>query len=595
MFRDKKENVVRKIRLLHEAYGEYKWHIVALTVLSTLQSFFEGVGITSLIPLFSFVTERGQIPDDIISQSIALFFDTAGIEFRLRTLLLFIFVLFFLKFVIIVLTKYITISIAARYEERTRTQLFSKIMKSDWLQLASYKIGYVENVLMKDVTYGQILLQKLSNFLMIVMSLLVYIALALTISASITLLTLVFGLGVFLVLKPLIRRTRTAAHKTSGFNKEVARHINEHMTGMKTVKALAVEEPLIEEAGGFFTRLRELRIHIFLIRDLSTALIQPLSLLFVFGLFTYYFYQPNFNVVAFGAIMFLIHRMFQYITQFQSTIHRMNESVPYVKNILTYGKDAVQARESDADAPFEFTKELAFTDVSFSYPDRGDVLKDLSFSIPKGKMFGIIGPSGSGKTTIVDIILRLLTPTEGKVVIDGKPIDEISLKEWRKHVGYVSQDMFLVNATVRHNIAFYQEDMSDEQIEEAAKRASIHDVIAELPDGYDTVIGERGVKLSAGQRQRIVIARVLARNPDVLVLDEATSALDNKSEKAIQDVIETLRDQMTVIVIAHRLSTVMNCDTILAIEDGTLLELAPPGELMQDENSYFYKMTHLTK
>jgi ABC-type multidrug transport system fused ATPase/permease subunit len=210
-------------------------------------------------------------------------------------------------------------------------------------------------------------------------------------------------------------------------------------------------------------------------------------------------------------------------------------------------------------------------------------------------MVGIIGPSGAGKTTLVDLILRLFRPVQGRIFVDGRDVSEVNLEEWRTVIGYVSQDMFLLNDSIENNIRFYNHRLSMAAIEKAAKMANIYDFIVSCPGKFDSVIGDRGIMLSAGQRQRIIIARVLARQPKFLILDEATSALDNEAEKEIQTVIENLKGKITVLVIAHRLSTVINADRLMVLDDGRVIEDGPPAKLLGDKNSYFSRLYELRK
>ena len=210
-------------------------------------------------------------------------------------------------------------------------------------------------------------------------------------------------------------------------------------------------------------------------------------------------------------------------------------------------------------------------DVAFSYGKARTTLSGINIRINKGEMIGIIGPSGAGKTTLIDLILRLFSPTSGVIELDGQAISDISLAEWRKNVGYVSQEIFLKNATVFENIRFYDESISKEKVIEGARLANATQFISDLPNGFETMVGERGVYLSAGQRQRIALARILARSPELLILDEATAALDNESEKMIKQAIENLHGKVTVIIIAHRLTTILDADRIIAIDDGKIV------------------------
>ena len=210
-------------------------------------------------------------------------------------------------------------------------------------------------------------------------------------------------------------------------------------------------------------------------------------------------------------------------------------------------------------------------------------------------MVGFIGPSGAGKTTIFDLLLRLLRPTEGKILVDGKNIHSIDIPDWRKNLSYVSQDVFLLNDTIFNNIKFFDDSVTKEDVFRAAKLAQIYDFINTLPDKFDTTVGERGVLLSAGQRQRVALARALARKPKVLLLDEATSSLDNESEQRIQTAIENLKGGMTILVIAHRLSTVLNSDKLFVVEKGKIVEEGNPRTLLKEKETYFHKMYNLRK
>jgi len=205
----------------------------------------------------------------------------------------------------------------------------------------------------------------------------------------------------------------------------------------------------------------------------------------------------------------------------------------------------------------------------------------------------VFGASGAGKTTLVDLCLRLLRPAKGVILVDGVPADDISLEDWRKSIGYVSQDIFIKNETIEKNIRFYDDGISERDIIEAAKKANIYDFINNLPDKFQTIVGDRGIMLSGGERQRVALARVFVRSPAILILDEATSALDNESEKAIQDALEAVKSKYTIIIIAHRLSTVMDCDRLIVLADGKILEQGTPAELLKNKDSYFHRVYNL--
>lgn len=235
---------------------------------------------------------------------------------------------------------------------------------------------------------------------------------------------------------------------------------------------------------------------------------------------------------------------------------------------------------------------LSYQDVSFRYHSEEPVLSHVSFEIPAGKSIALVGPSGGGKTTICSLLPRFYDVTGGSITIDGQDVRHVTLKSLRSCIGLVQQEVYLFGGTIRENISYGKPDASEEEIIAAAKKANIHDFIMELPDGYDTFVGERGARLSGGQKQRISIARVFLKNPPILVLDEATSALDNESERHIQQSLEELAKNRTTITIAHRLSTIRNADEILVIDGQRIAERGSHKELLEKGGIYakYYEM-----
>ena len=237
---------------------------------------------------------------------------------------------------------------------------------------------------------------------------------------------------------------------------------------------------------------------------------------------------------------------------------------------------------------------VCYEDVSFHYSDDDTpVLSHVSFEIPAGKSIALVGPSGSGKTTICSLLPRFYDVTEGRVTIDGNDVRKLTLESLRSQIGLVSQDVYLFGGSIKDNIAYGKPDATMDEIVDAAKKANIHDFIMELPDNYDTFVGERGTRLSGGQKQRISIARVFLKNPPVLILDEATSALDNESERFIQKSLEELAKDRTTITIAHRLSTIRNADEILVVADCGIAERGTHEELLALDGIYarYYDMS----
>ena len=267
------------------------------------------------------------------------------------------------------------------------------------------------------------------------------------------------------------------------------------------------------------------------------------------------------------------------------TIQNSLAAAERVFNILDSKPDIND--KPDAKEIESFSEEIRFDNVSFDYGEESvPVLKNVSFSISKGSVVALVGASGAGKSTIADLIPRFYDTTSGYVKIDGEDIRKIKLESLRRMMGIVSQEIILFNDTVKQNIAYGQEEIKDSNIISAAKAANAMEFIEELPNGFDTIIGERGVKISGGQKQRLSIARAIIKNPSLLILDEATSSLDTESEKLVQEAIEKLMKDRTVLVIAHRLSTVKNADNIIVLEQGKIIEKGNHVELIDKKGKY---------
>ena len=248
-----------------------------------------------------------------------------------------------------------------------------------------------------------------------------------------------------------------------------------------------------------------------------------------------------------------------------------------------------QEPEKDCEGAKDIGKvngDIELKNVTYGYGDDKDVLRNINLKIKKGKTFALVGPSGGGKTTICHLIPRFYNVEDGEILIDGKEIHSVTMESLRRNIGIVQQDVYLFNASIKENIMYGKLDATDDEVIEAAKRANIHDAIMDMPHGYDTVIGERGVRLSGGQKQRLSIARVFLKNPPILILDEATSALDNTTEILIQNSLDELCKGRTTIVVAHRLSTIKNADEIAVISNGAVIEQGRHDELINKDGMY---------
>ena len=577
-------------------YGNYKFRLLILVGLGFLGGLAEAVGIGILVPLFSYVVNEGAIGQDFISQTLVTAFSYFGLELRLASLMILICSLFLLKAFVLLIFGYINIHIMADYENNIKRDLYRDALGASWPHLMGQKIGYLERVLVVHVSFVTRLFQQISNNILGVTSFIMYTFVAFKLSLSVTLATLALG-GIFLlVLRPVMKQTKLFSKKRAKVEDMINHFINENILGIKTVKAMAAEKEVRRVATDAFDQLKAMRIKLQVIKSFGSVFIQPLGLIFISIVFAFFYLRPNFNFAVFVATMYLIQRLFAYVDKAQGSSYVISESIPYINTLIAFKEELHKHQEVDGgEEKFVLSESLEMRDISFSYAPGKRVLTDINFKIKKGEMIGIIGPSGAGKTTIVDLLLRLFTPEKGGIFLDGKNAESIRFDEWRRNIGYVSQDIFLKNDTIANNIMFYDNSISEKDMVDAARIAQIYDFVESLPHKFGTVVGERGVLLSMGQRQRVVLARVLARKPKILILDEATSALDNESELLIKQAIEKLKGELTVIVIAHRLSTITSADRLLSVENGMVVEEGSPEKLLANKSSYFYKVYNISE
>ncbi len=431
------------------------------------------------------------------------------------------------------------------------------------------------------------------------LKIIVFLGIAIAISWKLTLFSLVvlpFSLIVISYIGLILRKQSGLLQAKMA---DLTNRLHETITGVKIVKAFGMEEyenkKFFNETQNFF----KLSLKITRLRNISSPTTEFLSV--IVGVVIIYFgaqlvlVEKSLTASQFIGFLFAIFQLMPPIKELSSVNNRIQESSAAADRIFEILDTEPNIKNVNNPISIsEFNESIEFEHVYFKYDDSEDyVLEDITFKAEKGKVIALVGSSGSGKTTLVDLIPRFYDPNEGRILLDGIDIKKIRIEDLRKLMGIVTQETVLFNESVRNNIAYGLTDCSDEKIIEAAKAANAHNFIMELPQKYNTIIGEKGTKLSGGQRQRIAIARAILKNPPIMILDEATSALDNESEVLVQEAIERLMQDRTVFVIAHRLSTIRNADRILVIESGRIVQDGKHQDLIYEEDGIYKKLYEL--
>jgi len=583
--------IPHSLRIISKGFKFYKKILFVLCLFGLIGGLLEMLGVNALIPLLGLILQGVPQEMNFITQLLQNLFLFFRIPLNVFSLLVFISTLFLMKSIVLIYFQYIQGRMIANYELQERTKIFEKILCSKWSFLQKQKVGNLDKVLTQDVALSTFLLRDVGRILLILSNCLIYSVFALLVSPTVVSVSLVFGAIFFFSFRPLFRKTAKFSKLFVANDKIVGHYLNQIILGIKTIKTVADEKSVIQNANSLFEELKRLRIKLHLYSNLGGILAQPIIIILLFSILYFSSSSPGFDFGSFVVTIYLIQKIFVQIESLQVKVQKISEFSPFLESNIKYVAAAQNQQELDAgNEKFSFADVLLFENVSFGYTKERLILKDFSLGILSNETVGLVGHSGAGKTTVVDLLLRLLEPTSGSITIDGRQTILINKEDWKKHVAYVPQDSFLVNGTIEQNIRFFRDDIQENDIIDAIKMTHLDEFLKKEPQGLSADVGERGLNFSVGQRQRIVLARALAKRPKILILDEATSALDYESEAEIQKTMKDLKGKMCIIIISHKPTMLIDVDRLIVLDQGEIIEMGSPHELQKDSKSFYSNM-----
>ena len=565
---------------------------VFLAVFGTLT---ESFGVFLLVPLLQTMGQSNIFSNVPLLGRVSAVFDALPADTRLLWAGGLMLIIVLLRGALQFAQEFVGYAIPHRIDFNLRLRAYSALVNTSMQFVDTIGAGEISNVTVGHPARIGIALRFVAMLISNIFVLISYILILSIVSPSLFVLASVYVITTTLIFRTLTTRlVYSVGHELSQANQQFSQIFFETLNGAKLIRLAGATRDVQRDLESSVRRLERARDKTVAVENMTVPFFSTMGgtlicvIVMLVGVV-----KTETAGQAVGVLVIFFVLLFRILAPLSIISISRNNIIIHLdafREFDAFLASSEQARERDGNIQIDsFSDEIRFEDLSFSYTADGPkVLDRISFVVPKGHMVAIVGPSGSGKSTIINLITRLYRPNSGRVCVNGLDLNDLVVDSWWRRLGVVTQDIVIVNDSIRANLCFgLQVQVSPDQMRSAARLAAIDDWIESLPQGYDTVLGDRGSRLSGGQRQRIALARAFLRDPDIIILDEATSALDTLTERTIQKQLLTLSRRKTMIVIAHRLSTVRRADTIVLIENGRVAEMGSHNELINRRGIYW--------
>jgi ATP-binding cassette subfamily C protein len=583
------------LAILRDVYAHSGYRLWLLIGLLFAVGLSDGISMALLFPVLDVLGMGSGLGagQGAIGAAFHWFFDKLGVEPNLINTSLLLLTAVLIQCLLFTAQNWLLYDVQKKYVAAWQQEIFDGFINAEWPYCATQKTGETFNLIMTLAPQLGAALFYILQLIVTAIILLVYVAIALLFSWKLTSYLLACGIVLFAIMAPIRRATHRYGAEFEKIVGEVASLLNELLSGAKFIKASAGKRRAISLVAEQLNRLRyNLTWSAFLPTNIRTGF-EFAGILIILGALIYGLKVEQISAAQLLVVIGLVARLYPRLMNLQMFHSLLILNAPAYSALEQARARLTAHREGRrsgrrTDLENVFPAEIRVQDLTVSY-DGTIALDRVTFVLPPRRIIGLVGPSGAGKSTVVDVITGLVEPTSGQITIGDVKLGEFDLNAWRKEIGYVSQETFLFHDTIANNIRWCTPDASIDAIRKAASAAGLDSFVSSLARGYDTIVGERGAKLSGGQRQRISIARALIHQPALLILDEATSALDSVSEQEVMNVVNELKGQMTIVVVAHRLATVRNADLIYVLENGKMAEHGTWSSLTRNE-SLFHRL-----